>query len=287
MTTPWDLLSDERLGKVFTMRKLLLTCIVLVTIIFAGITGCSPQDEETGKAEYQFLLVYSGAGMKKPMDEIGVVFQEEYGIEVRFNYAGANTLLSQMELTREGDAYMPGDTMYIDIAVEKGLVDYRQLVSYHIPIITVPRGNPAGITCLEDLAKPGIKLVWGDPEVAAIGKTGNKILEKNGIYDEVWANVIATMPTMNEIMLQIALGQADASINWWDTVKTVEDIEVIEIPQEQNIINIIPIGVTTFSENEEAARKFVDFCASDEGKAIFKKHGFTTYPDTQYQDLIK
>ena len=126
--------------------------------------------------------------------------------------------------------------MYIEIATEKGLVDYQQLIAYHIPIITVPKGNPAGITCLEDLARPGVKLVWGDPEVAAIGKTGVKILEKNGIYDQGWANVVATLPTMNEVMMQIAMGQADAAINWWDTVKAVEDIDCVEIAKEKNTI---------------------------------------------------
>jgi molybdate transport system substrate-binding protein len=221
--------------------------------------------------------------MRKPMDEIGVAFQEKYGAEVNYNYAGSNALLSQMELTQEGDAYMPGATMYIEIATEKGLVDYQQLICYHIPIITVPKGNPANITCLEDLARPGVKLIFGDPEVAACGKVAVSILKNNGIYDAAWENVIATLPTMNEVMLQIALGQADASINWWDTVKAVEDIDVIEIPREQNDIKIIPIGVATFSENPETARRFVDFCASEEGKAIFEKHGFITYPDPEYE----
>jgi len=84
---------------------------------------------------------------------------------------------------------------------------------------------------------------------------------------------------MNEVMMQISLGQADASINWRDTVKAVDNIEVIEIPGEQNIITIIPIGVTTFTEKEDIARKFVDFCASGEGKEIFEKFGFQVYPD--------
>jgi molybdate transport system substrate-binding protein len=255
-------------------KHLLIRGIILISCIIASTTmsGCSSGEEKTGS-----ILVYCGAGMSKPMDEIGRVFLEKYDVEVRYNYAGSNTLLNQMELTREGDAYMPGATMYIEIANEKGLVNYSQLICYHIPVITVPKGNPAGITCLEDLMKPGIRLLWGDPEAAAIGKTGRQILENNGIYDEVWENVIATLPTMNEVMMQISLGQADASINWWDTVKTVEDIEVIVIPEEQNIISIIPIGITTFTEKEDIARNFVDFCASDDGKGIFSKHGFTIY----------
>jgi molybdate transport system substrate-binding protein len=255
-------------------KHLVIGGLIIFSCIISSmaISGCS-----SGEEVAESLLVYCGAGMSKPMDEIGRVFQEKYDVEVRYNYAGSNTLLNQMELTREGDAYMPGATMYIEIAEEKGLVNYSQLICYHIPVITVSKGNPAGITCLEDLAKPGVRLVWGDPEAAAIGKTGKKILENNGIYDEVWGNVIATLPTMNEVMLQISLGQADASINWWDTVKTVEDIEVIEIPEEQNVISIIPIGITTFTEKEDIARDFVDFCASDEGKEIFEKHGFTVY----------
>jgi molybdate transport system substrate-binding protein len=229
------------------------------------------------------LLVYSGAGMRKPMDQIGVVFQEQYGTRVKYNYAGSNALLSQMELTKEGDVYMPGETMYIEIAAKKGLVDYQKLTCYHIPIITVPKGNPAHITCLEDLARPGVKLIFGDPKVAATGRTAKKILEKNNLYEKAWANVVATVPTMNEVMVQIALGQADASINWWDTVKAVKDIDVVEIPKEQNMIRIIPVGVTTFTKNPETAKKFVDFCASQEGRGIFEKHGFVAYPNPRYE----
>jgi len=229
------------------------------------------------------LLVYSGAGMRKPMDAIGAVFQKKFGIQVKYNYAGSQALLSQMELTKEGDVYMPGETLYIEIAAKKGLVDYQKLTCYHIPIITVPRGNPANITGLDDLARPGVKLIFGDPKVAATGRTAVAIMKKNGIYEKAWKNVIATVPTMNEVMVQIALGQADASINWWDTVKAVKDIEVVEISKEQNMIRIIPVGVTTFTKNPETARKFVDFCASAEGKGIFEKHGFVAYPNPKYE----
>ena len=57
------------------------------------------------------LLVYSGAGMRKPMDKIGIAFEKKYGVAVTYNYAGSNTLLSQIELTKKGDVYMPGATM--------------------------------------------------------------------------------------------------------------------------------------------------------------------------------
>ena len=111
-----------------------------------------------------------------------------------------------------------------------------------------------------------------------------KILQNNGLYDAVWPNVVATLPTMNEVMMEIAMGQADASMNWWDTVKFVEEIEVIQIPKEQNDIKIVPIGTLTFSEYPEVAQQFVDFVASEDGLSIFEEHGFVVYPNAEYEN---
>jgi len=260
------------------MRRLLSSVAIVASfLLFVGVLpALSSEPAES-------IMVYSGAGMRKPMNEIGTVFEERFGTKVHYNYAGSNALLSQMQLTKQGDAYMPGATMYIDIATEKGLVEYKQPVAYHIPVITVPTGNPAKVTSLEDLTRPDVKVVLGDPKVAACGKIANKILEKNNIKDAVWAKDVDTTATMNELIVYIAMAQADAALNWWDTVKFVEKIDVIEIPREQNIIKVIPIGVTTFSEHRATARKFVDFCASEEGKAIFEKHGFITYPNPTYE----
>jgi len=174
--------------------------------------------------------------------------------------------------------------MYIEKAKEKGFVDYEQRVAYHIPVIAVPEGNPANITSLNDLTKPGVKVVLGDAKAAACGKVANKILEKNGIFDAVDANVIARTATVNELVVSTCMGTADASIIWnASLVRTEKETDIIEIPKEQNIIKVIPIGTLTFSENKDMATKFVDFVASDEGKEVFEKHGFTTYPNPKYE----
>jgi len=246
--------------------------------------GTSGELTHPATEEPHSLLVYCGAGMRKPMDEIGSLFEEEYGISINYNYAGSNTLLSQMELIRKGDVYIPGATYYFDIAKEKGTTDYEQRVAYHVPVIAVPKGNPAGITSLADLAKPGVTVILGDPKAAAIGKMGDKILEKNGIYDTVANNTIARGATVNELVVYTSMNQADASIIWEDLVVNSEKMEIVEIPREQNIIKIIPIGTLTFSEKKDAATKFVDFVGSPEGKAIFEKHGFTAYPNEKYGD---
>ncbi len=66
-------------------------------------------------------------------------------------------------------------------------------------------------------------------------------------------------------------------------VGTEKETDIIEIPKEQNIIKIIPIGTLTFSESQDMAKQFVDFVTSAEGKAIFEKYRFTTYPNEKYE----
>jgi len=259
------------------MKKIMpvVAAIVMIMALIAGMAGCTKTPG---------LMVYCGAGMREPMDEIGTLFEQEDGAKVEYNYAGSNTLLSQIEITKQGDVYMPGATMYIEKAKEKGFVNYEQNVAYHVPVIAVPRGNPANISCLNDLTKPGVKVILGDPEAAACGKIANKILEKNKIKDAVWANVIGTEPTASELPIKIAMGAGDVTIDWKASLRGFEEkIDIIEIPKEQNIIKIIPVGTLTFSKNKDTAKKFVDFVASDEGKAIYEKYGFTAYPNPKYE----
>ncbi len=267
------------------VRRKALVLIAIAAIAAAVMcSGCINKEEETPATttippKTPSIMVYSGAGMRKPMEEIGRLFEQRYGVTVNYNYGGSNTLLSQIELTHQGDVYMPGATMYIERAKEKGFIDYEQRVAYHIPVIAVPEGNPANITSLYDLARPGVKVVLGDPKACAIGRLADRILEKNGLLDAVDANVIARTGTVNELVVYISMRTADASIIWKASLAGTEaKTDMIEIPEEQNIIKVIPIGRLRFSTSKDIAKKFVDFVTSDEGKAVFEKYGFTAYP---------
>ncbi|HPJ85038.1 MAG TPA: substrate-binding domain-containing protein, partial [Methanothrix sp.] len=69
------------------------------------------------------LLVYCGAGLNEPMEEIADLFEEREGVQIDYTFGGAAQLLTQIELYQTGDLYMPGARSYIDSAIEKGFVD--------------------------------------------------------------------------------------------------------------------------------------------------------------------
>ena len=266
--------------------------VVVLMISAVALTGCGSNQAGTGepnnankteqeqslKYQGQSLRINSGAGLSKAMDEMGQAFENKYGAKVNFNYAGGAQLLSQMEINKQGDIFVGGSLSDMEIARQKGFADKYVEVAYHIPAIAVPKGNPASITCLADLAKPGIKLILGDEKANAIGKKGAKIFEINKLAG-IEKNVVARAATVNEIVTQIGMKQGDAGLIFEDNGIAAKDIEVIAIPPEQNAIDKVPVCVLSFTKNAELAQAFVDFTKSDQGKAIFVKHGFKTIQD--------
>lgn len=256
--------------------------VVCLMVALLAVSGCSqnkPDADNPGiqsgnepKVEDRSLMVYSGAGLRKPMDEMGQAFEKKTGVKINYNYAGCAQLLGQMELTKEGDVFVGGSLNDMEIAQQKEFTKEYHKVVYHIPAIGVPKGNPAGITCLADLAKPGVKLVLGDEQSNAIGKKGAKIFAKNKL--EVEKNVVARDATVNEIVTHLAMKQGDAGLIWEDNGFEAKDIEVITIPEEQNVIDMVPVCRLSFSQQPELAQQFVDFVISPEGQAIFEKNGF-------------
>ncbi len=258
-------------------RKFMVLCLSLFLMI-TSLVGCTQKSTPSSSQEVpktaKSLLVYSGAGLSKPMTEIGAAFEKKIGVKVNYNFAGSAQLLSQIELSKEGDVFIPGDLVDMEKAKEKKLASDYQKVVYHIPAIGVPKGNPAHISSLADMAKPGVKVIIGDEKANAIGKLAVKIFTKNNLWPAVEKNIVAKDATVNEVVTHTAMKQADASIITEDNAINAKDIELIAIPEAQNIIETVPIGALSFSKEPDLARQFVDFVASPEGKAIFEKHGF-------------
>lgn len=129
-----------------------------------------------------------------------------------------------------------------------------------------------------------MRVALGDNPGAAIGQLTDKLLAKNNLLEDVEKNVVTRTGTVNELLVYISMGQADAGIIWED-LYVPEKMDLIYIPNMENLVKIVPIGTLTSSEHRTEAEQFTAFVTSDEGKAIFTKHGFVTYPSDTYADV--
>ncbi|NPA75800.1 MAG: molybdate ABC transporter substrate-binding protein [Euryarchaeota archaeon] len=257
------------------MDKLLaiIAGIIMIGAVVAGLYFLN------GESSKQVLVVDSGAGLMKPMNELVAMFENQTGTKVQVHYGGSAEIFGELETTG-CDVFIPGAYKYTYNAMERGymLNNTVQNITYHVPVIAVPAGNPKNITSLQDLAKPGVKVVLGDPNACAIGKVAKKILEKNDLWTNVSKNVVTYTPTANQLLIYISMGQADAAIIWEDMTTWAQahgKVKVVHIPKNENLIKTIPTGVTVYAEKDghlTAAEEFNKFIIQH--KEIWEKWGF-------------
>ncbi len=268
-------------------KKYLPAVLLIVTLACCMACGCTseatPADTTPAAGVSESLVVYCGAGLREPMDEIAQVYQEKTGTEIKYTYSGSAQLLSQIELLQSGDCYMPGAKSYIDSAAEKGFINSSEKTIYHVLAIAVAPGNPKNITTLADLTKDGVRVAIGEPTGPAVGSAAKKMLESAGYWEDIQGNIVVQSGTVNELLVYMNMDQADAAIIWEDLLDN-SDLEKVDIPINEGFIKVIPIGTLSFSENPEDAQAFANFVSSDDGKAIFVKHGFGCYPCEKYEN---
>jgi len=262
------------------MTRWLLGTILAVALLLAGF-GCGRGPTSQPSAEGRpTLMLFCGAGIQLPVAELVETFSAESGCRIEADYAGSEVLLSRIKLKRQGDLYMPGDKSYVDLAAEAGMIASSTPACYFVPTILVVKGNPKKIASLQDLTRDGIRLGLGDAKACAIGRQVKKIFAKNGIaWGSVEKNLVFQSLTVNELGVQIQAGSLDAVIVWDAVAKQyLRHGELVEVPPAQNVISTVPIGVLSFSERKDLAKRFVAFATSARGQAIFRKHKYRVEP---------
>jgi molybdate transport system substrate-binding protein len=253
------------------VKKLLL--LLIVVVLLAAFTGCAGPSSKS-------ITAFVGSASKPPMEEAAAAFEEETGIKVYLTFGGSGALLSQLEISRSGDLYIPGSPDYMVKAERKNIVDpaSEKKIAYLVPVIAVQRGNPEDIKSLADLAGPGIEVGIGNPEAVCLGLYAVEILEYNHLLEEVGKNIIVNAKSCEDTATLISMKSVDAVIGWdvfqhWDP----DNIEVVYLaPEQLPRIAYVPAAVTAFAQDKESARAFLDFLVSPEGQSIFRKWGYIT-----------
>ncbi len=258
-----------RLGLVFGVAAV-LTVVAVITV-----TGQNrrPQKE---------LLVFAGAANLPPLVEAARLYEKSHGAKVRLNFNGSGVVLAQMKLARKGDVYVPGSDDYMEKAIKEKLVDPKsvRIISWLVPVINVPKGNPKGIKSLHDLAKPGIRVGIAAPGSVCLGDVAMEILDRAGLKDAVGKNIVMHAKDCSDLASQIKLGTLDAIIGWDVFAYWYPDtpMDNISIPPDVLRVRHIPAAISVFARDKKEAQRFVDFLASNIGKACYTKCGYSVRP---------
>lgn len=193
-------------------------------------------------------------------------------VDITFNFAGSSTLVAQLLEGAPADVVATADLVHMERLADASLLASRPAVfATNTAVIAVEKGNPFSVRTLADLARGDIKVVLCAPEVPC-GTYARQILDK--------ARVTLTPRSFEEnvkaVVTKISLGEADAGIVYATDTASSAALDALDIDPALNIEAEYPVAVLKDATNGTAARAFIAFLASTEGRSILASHGFGT-----------
>lgn len=253
----------------------LLLLLFGVGLLF--LAGCSTKTATGQQEQPPTLFAYAGANLKDPVTELAESYTQKTGVKIELSFNSSGAHLSQIDLMKKGDIYMPGGMHFVEQAQEKGHVDrVMGPIANHTPVIITPKGNPAGVRSLEDLANEGVELLIPDTDASALGKAIHEVFQNAGLTAAIEKNILSSLETPPKVLIAIAMGQGNAGIvEYSNAFKEKEKIEVIAIDPKINVVEQIPIASLVYATDKELVMDFMHYIVEN-GPATFRKYGFKT-----------
>lgn len=219
----------------------------------------------------QTITVFAAASLKPSFTELGNRFEAAYpGTRIAFNFAGSQTLLTQLQEGGPADVFAAADERSMAIAAKDGLLNGEAtLFASNRLIIAVPPDNPANIQSLRDLTDSKVKLVVCAPVVPCGAAT--KVVEQSA---GLTLRPVSEEQAVSDVLGKVQTGEADAGLVYITDVKSAGDtVKGIEFPESSLAVNHDPIAVIA-SSRSSLASAFVAFVTGPEGQQVLAEAGF-------------
>lgn len=235
----------------------------------------APKDEPSSSSAEQLLTgdlsVSAAASLKGAFDESVTAFQKLYpGVHVTVTYDGSSTLATQIENGAKTDVFASADQANMAKVTGPGLASDPVIFARNTLVVVTPKDNPAGITTLGDLAKPGAKVVLCAPEVPC-GSASQKLLAAQ----HVKAAPVSQEQNVTAVLTKVRAGEADAGLVYkTDAAASAGQVASFTPDGAEQVVNSYPIVALEHAPNATAAKAFVAFITGPEGQKILAKFGF-------------
>lgn len=230
--------------------------VLLVSLLFAS--GCGGDRRVT---------VLAASSLTDAFAAIETAYEAEHpGVDVVVSSGGSSSLAAQIEQGVPADVFASADLVTMDRVLDA--VDPAGppvVFALNRLVIAVAPGNPADITGLDDLARPGLVVVLAAPEVPA-GNYAARLLADAGVA----VTPASLEQNVRAVASKVALGEADAGIVYATDVAAQPDrLAAVEADGPADLVAEYPVVALTSDGSE-----FADFVRSPAGRAALTAAGF-------------
>ena len=217
------------------------------------------------------ITVLAAASLTGSFTDLGKQFEAAHpGTKIVFSFGASSTLATQITSGAPADVFASASTKNMDTVVAAKAAAGPKPFAKNVMEIAVPPANPANITQLSDLAKPGVKVVLC-AEAVPCGSTARKVFTNAKLTVTPVSNEADVKSTLSKV----TLGEADAGIVYvTDVLAAGTKVKGITIPADLNASTSYPIATLTASKSPDLATAFLDYVLSTDGATVLTRAGF-------------
>ncbi len=234
------------------------------------------------RAQGKEIRVAAAADLNFAMTELAGQFEKQTGTKVNATYGSSGNFFSQLQNGAPFDLFFSADIEYPKKLEAAGLAEPGTLYEYAVGRIVIWAPADAKV----DVTKQGWnalldasvqKIAIANPEHAPYGRAAVAALEKAGIYQQVKSKLVFG-ENISQAAQFVQSGNAQAGIIALSLAISppMRDGKRWKVPAEMHPAIEQGAIVLKKAKNKDAARAFLEFVRSKEGRAILEKYGFAT-----------
>jgi molybdate transport system substrate-binding protein len=253
------------------------TAAVLLAAVLA-LAGCGgPGTSRTsapggaGTAPTGSITVLAASSLTEAFTRLGRDFEAAHpGSRVSFSFGSSATLATQVTQGAPADVFAAASAGTMRTVTAAGAASHPVDFVTNTLELAVPRGNPAHVTGLADLADTRLRIALCAPQVPC-GAAAVTVLAAAGVQAEP-----DTLESDVKAALQkVTSDEVDAALVYRTDVRAAGDqVEGIEFPESAKAVNRYPIALLAGSRNPTTAQAFVDQVLSADGRRVLTEAGF-------------
>ncbi len=223
------------------------------------------------------LTIFSAIALTEPLQALKPIYEQKHSnVTITYNFGASGQLRQQIESGAPADVFISAAQKDMNDLESRNRIlkgTRNNLVKNQI-VLVVPRGS-SGIKSLQDLTRASVKRVAiGNPDTVPIGRYSTEIFKNLNLLEKVSPKFVFGN-NVRQVLAYVASGNVDAALVWVTDARTTNQVKIVQrIAENLHSPAIYPIAVVRESQNSEAAKAYVRFLLSSEGKVAFKRYGF-------------
>jgi molybdate transport system substrate-binding protein len=245
------------------MRKIVVVAAAVLLV------ACSSSGSGGGKKASGTITVDAAASLTEAFTTLKGQFEKARpGATVKITYGASSELATQIQQGAPVDVFASASEKNMQ-QLGGQAVHPTDFVRNTLEI-AVPPGNPAHVTGVADLARPGVKVAVCDPAVPC-GVVAKQVFTNARIT----VKPSASLADVKSTLAAVESGEVDAGLVYVTDVRSAgAKVTGVTIPASVNASTTYPIATITSAQNRELAQAWVDYVLSAAGRAVLQADGF-------------